>query len=62
MNDLAGAGIEDPVCTLVLGAPALEALYVGGRAVVAGGELLTADVTALAAGAAAASATIGGRR
>lgn len=61
VDGLAGAGIDDPVCTLVFGAPQLEALYVGGRPVVDGGELRTADVTALAAAAATASATIGGR-
>ncbi len=55
---LAGAGIADPVCTLVFGAPALERLWVGGRQVVTGGELLTADTTSLAAAAAAASARI----
>jgi cytosine/adenosine deaminase-related metal-dependent hydrolase len=55
---LAGAGIADPVCTLVFGAPALERLWVHGRPVVTGGELVTADASALAAGAAAASAQI----
>ena len=58
---LAGAGIADPVCTLVFGAPALDRLWVGGRPVVAGGELLTADAASLAAAAAAASARIGGQ-
>ena len=58
---LAGAGIADPVCTLVFGAPALDRLWVGGRPVVAGGELLTADAASLAAAAAAASTRIGGR-
>jgi cytosine/adenosine deaminase-related metal-dependent hydrolase len=55
---LAGAGITDPVCTLVFGAPALHSLWVGGRPVVTGGELLTADTAGLAAAAAAASARI----
>jgi cytosine/adenosine deaminase-related metal-dependent hydrolase len=55
---LPGAGIADPVCTLVMGAPALDRLWVGGRPVVAGGELLTADTASLAADAAAASARI----
>jgi len=55
---LAGAGIADPVCTLVFGAPTLERLWVHGRPVVTGGELVTADASALAAGAAAASAQI----
>jgi cytosine/adenosine deaminase-related metal-dependent hydrolase len=57
---LPGAGIADPVCTLVMGAPALDRLWVGGRPVVAGGELLTADTASLAADAAAASARIAG--
>ncbi len=56
---LAGAGIADPVCTLVFGAPALERLWVAGRPVVTGGELLTADTAGLASAAAAASARIG---
>jgi cytosine/adenosine deaminase-related metal-dependent hydrolase len=55
---LAGAGLADPVCTLVFGAPTLERLWVHGRPVVTGGELLTADAGQLAAGAAAASAQI----
>ena len=58
VGGLAGAGIDDPVCTLVFGAPELEALYVGGRPVVAGGTLQTADEDELATAAAAASATI----
>jgi cytosine/adenosine deaminase-related metal-dependent hydrolase len=58
VDGLAGAGIDDPVGTLVFGAPRLEALYVGGCAVVSGGALLTADEDELAAAAAAASATI----
>jgi cytosine/adenosine deaminase-related metal-dependent hydrolase len=55
---LAGAGIADPVCTLVFGAPALDRLWVGGAPVVSGGELLTADARSLAAAAGAASARI----
>ena len=62
VDDLAGAGIADPVSTLVLGAPRLDRAYVGGRPIVAGGELLTADEASLAAAAARASATIAGRR
>jgi cytosine/adenosine deaminase-related metal-dependent hydrolase len=58
---LAGAGIADPVCMLVFGAPALDRLWVGGRPVVTGGELVTADAASLAAAAAAASARIGGQ-
>jgi hypothetical protein len=49
VDGIAGAGIEDPVCTLVFGAPALERLFVGGRPIVAGGALQTADVEQLAA-------------
>ena len=49
VDGLAGAGIEDPVCTLVFGAPALEHLFVGGRPIVVGGALLTADIEQLAA-------------
>jgi cytosine/adenosine deaminase-related metal-dependent hydrolase len=58
IDDLGGAGIEDPLCTLVFGAPKLEHVYVGGRAIVQSGELRTADVESLAAGAARASASI----
>lgn len=61
VDGLPGAGIEDPVCTLVFGAPALEHLFVGGRPVVTGGELNTADAGALAEAAAKASAVIAGR-
>jgi cytosine/adenosine deaminase-related metal-dependent hydrolase len=61
VGDLPGAGIEDPVITLVLGAPSLQHLFVGGRQVVAGGVLLTADTAVLAARAAAASVRIAGR-
>jgi cytosine/adenosine deaminase-related metal-dependent hydrolase len=58
VGGLAGAGIADPVTVLVLGAPALDRLYVGGRAVVRDGALVTADPAALAADAAAASRRI----
>jgi cytosine/adenosine deaminase-related metal-dependent hydrolase len=61
VGGLAGAGIADPVATLVLGAPALEHLFVGGRPVVTGGNLVTADADALAAAAAKASAQIAER-
>jgi cytosine/adenosine deaminase-related metal-dependent hydrolase len=61
VGGLAGAGIADPVATLVLGAPALEQLFVGGRPVVTGGNLVTADADALAAAAAKASAQIAER-
>ena len=61
VGGLAGAGIADPVATLVLGAPALEQLFVGGRPVVTGGNLVTADADALAAASAKASAQIAER-
>jgi 8-oxoguanine deaminase len=49
VDDLLHAGIEDPVAALVLGAtPRVDTLLVGGRAVVAGGELRTADEDSLA--------------
>jgi cytosine/adenosine deaminase-related metal-dependent hydrolase len=60
VDGLAGAGVADPVSTLVLGAAPLEALYVGGRPVVTGGRLVTADEVELAGAAAAASRTIAG--
>ena len=45
IDGLGHADIADPVCALVFGPPApLELLLVGGRAVVDGGELRTADV------------------
>jgi len=62
VDGLAGAGVADPVCTLVLGAPSLERLWVHGRPVVADGELLTADARQLAAEAATASVRIGQAR
>jgi cytosine/adenosine deaminase-related metal-dependent hydrolase len=44
LDALAHAGIEDPVAALVLGPPRpVELLLVGGRAVVEGAELRTAD-------------------
>jgi cytosine/adenosine deaminase-related metal-dependent hydrolase len=50
LDGLGHSDIADPVCALVFGPPApLELLLVGGRAVVDGGELRTADVTELAA-------------
>jgi cytosine/adenosine deaminase-related metal-dependent hydrolase len=61
VGGLAGAGIADPVATLVLGAPALEQLFVAGRPVVTGGNLVTADADALAAAAGKASAQIAER-
>lgn len=55
---LGGAGITDPVCTLVLAAAPLDRLYVGGRSVVSDGALVTADTAELAAAAARASERI----
>jgi cytosine/adenosine deaminase-related metal-dependent hydrolase len=49
LDGLDHAGIEDPVAALVLGAPRpVDTLLVGGRAVVEGGELRTADVDQVA--------------
>jgi cytosine/adenosine deaminase-related metal-dependent hydrolase len=61
VGGLAGAGIADPLCTLVFGAPALDRLYVGGAPVVSGGELVTADAGELAAAAGRASSDIARR-
>ena len=58
VDHLAGAGIADPVVTLVFGAPVLEHVYVGGRPIVRSGVLVTADAAALAVAAARASAAI----
>jgi cytosine/adenosine deaminase-related metal-dependent hydrolase len=50
LDGLEGAGIEDPVAALVLGATqAVELLLVGGRPIVEGGELRTADEAQVAA-------------
>jgi cytosine/adenosine deaminase-related metal-dependent hydrolase len=48
VDGIAGAGLADPVCALVFGAPRLERLFVGGRAIVSDGALLTADEDVLA--------------
>ncbi|HEX3647655.1 MAG TPA: 8-oxoguanine deaminase [Pseudonocardiaceae bacterium] len=62
LDGLTHAGITDPVAALVLGAPApLELLLVGGRPVVRGGSLLTADTTEIAADLNAAHRTLIGR-
>jgi cytosine/adenosine deaminase-related metal-dependent hydrolase len=58
VDGLAGAGVADPVCTLVFGAPKLERLLVGGRAIVEAGHLSTADEDELAGAAARASASL----
>jgi cytosine/adenosine deaminase-related metal-dependent hydrolase len=45
VDDLGGAGIIDPVAALVLGPPrSAEHVLVGGKTVVAGGELRTTDL------------------
>jgi cytosine/adenosine deaminase-related metal-dependent hydrolase len=50
LDGLDGAGIEDPVAALVFGATdAVELLLVGGRPIVAGGELRTVDEAEVAA-------------
>lgn len=49
LDGLEHAGIEDPVAALVLGTPPpLQHLLVGGRSVVAGGELRSTDQAGLA--------------
>jgi cytosine/adenosine deaminase-related metal-dependent hydrolase len=49
IDSLDHAGIDDPVAALVLGRPEqVDTLLVGGRAVVEGGELRTADVETVA--------------
>jgi cytosine/adenosine deaminase-related metal-dependent hydrolase len=59
LDGLAYAGITDPVAALVLGAqPPLARLLVGGRTVVAGGELRTADEDGIAGALRAASAVL----
>jgi cytosine/adenosine deaminase-related metal-dependent hydrolase len=50
LDGLEGAGISDPVAALVFGATqAVELLLVGGRPIVEGGELRTADEAQVAA-------------
>ncbi|HWH12167.1 MAG TPA: 8-oxoguanine deaminase [Solirubrobacteraceae bacterium] len=58
VDGLAGAGVADPVCTLVFGAPTLERLFVGGRPVVDAGHLCNADEDQLAQAAASACAAL----
>ncbi len=56
LDGLGHSDIADPVCALIFGPPApLQLLLVGGNQVVAGNELQTADVRALAAEARVAS-------
>jgi cytosine/adenosine deaminase-related metal-dependent hydrolase len=58
LDDLASAGIVDPVATLVFGAPKLDSLFVNGAPVVSDGTLVTADSHQLAEAAARASAHV----
>jgi cytosine/adenosine deaminase-related metal-dependent hydrolase len=59
VDDLARAGISDPVAALVFGpAPRVELLLVNGQAVVEGGELKTADVEMVARELSAASKSL----
>jgi cytosine/adenosine deaminase-related metal-dependent hydrolase len=64
VDGLAGEGIEDPLCTLVFGAPALERLFVSGEPLVDDGHLTRADESVLAreAGGAAAALRAGAAR
>lgn len=55
IDGLTGEGIDDPLCTLVFGAPALERLWVGGRPIVEEGHLTGADERALAGAAGSAA-------
>ncbi len=55
VDGIAGDGIADPVCTLVFGAASLDHLLVGGRTVVSGGRLVTADQESLGRAALAAA-------
>jgi cytosine/adenosine deaminase-related metal-dependent hydrolase len=62
LDGLEGAGIEDPVAALVLGATdSVELLLVGGRPVVEGGELRTADEAGIAGEIARASRRLAAR-
>ncbi|MDQ6779198.1 MAG: amidohydrolase family protein, partial [Actinomycetota bacterium] len=58
VDGLAGEGIEDPLCTLVFGAPALVRLFVSGQPLVADGHLTRADELVLAREAAGAAAAL----
>ncbi|MEA2284158.1 MAG: 8-oxoguanine deaminase, partial [Solirubrobacteraceae bacterium] len=62
LDGLEHAGIADPVAALVLGAPRpVELLLVGGRPVVDGGELRTADTREVSRDIARASRRLAGR-
>jgi cytosine/adenosine deaminase-related metal-dependent hydrolase len=58
VDGLAGEGIDDPVCTLVFGTPALERLFVSGEPLVDDGHLTRVDEAVLAREAAQAAAAI----
>ena len=47
VDGLAGDGIDDPLCTLVFGAPSVAQVWVGGTAIVEDGHLCGADEDAL---------------
>jgi cytosine/adenosine deaminase-related metal-dependent hydrolase len=61
VDDLGGAGIADPLTTLVFGVPIVDHVIVNGQRIVEHGELLTADAGQLAVAAKKASAAIAGR-
>ncbi len=61
VDGLAGDGIDDPVATLVFGAPTLERLWVGGTPVVDNGRLVGADEESLGARARDAATTLTAR-
>jgi cytosine/adenosine deaminase-related metal-dependent hydrolase len=62
LDDVDRAGIADPVAALVFGArPLVDTLLVGGRIVVSGGELQTADEATVARELAAESRRLGER-
>jgi cytosine/adenosine deaminase-related metal-dependent hydrolase len=62
VDDLAHAGIADPVAALVLGPPRpVDTLLVGGRPVISGAELRTASEQEIATDIARASARLAGK-
>jgi hypothetical protein len=62
IDDISGADIADPLCTLVFGTRSpLELLLVNGAPVVENEHLVRADETELARNSAAASATLAKR-
>ncbi|MEO8851651.1 MAG: 8-oxoguanine deaminase [Allobranchiibius sp.] len=58
VEDLCGAGIEDPVTALVFGMPTLHSSWVNGTPVVDEGHLVNADEVSLTEASAGAAATI----